>query len=132
MKSSIHDLCNFSTDVQLLFYEIALSFYEQAYYKKSIDAFIFLTIVNPDVQAFWVGLALGYEKNIEYYKAIESFKRAIKVSDPNDFSPYYGFIRCSEALQDFREIEDLLEAAKENEAIKEKIQEALEYLKIKK
>jgi tetratricopeptide (TPR) repeat protein len=132
LSRSIHALCNFSTDVQLLFYEIALSFYEQASYEKSIDAFIFLTTVNSDVQAFWVGLALGYEKNLNYDKAIESFKKAIKVSDPNDFRPYYGFIRCSEAIHDFREIEDLLEAAKENKAIKEKIQEALEYLKIKK
>ncbi len=128
---SIHELCNFSTDVQLLFYEIAISFYEQANYEKSIDAFIFLTIVNPDVQAFWVGLALSYEKNVNYYKAIECFKSAIKVSAPDDLSPYYGFIRCSEAINDFKEIEDLLDAI-ESEGNKEKIQEALEYIKIKK
>ncbi|MBA3238457.1 MAG: hypothetical protein H0T62_08960 [Parachlamydiaceae bacterium] len=128
---SIHALCNFSTEVQLLFYEIALSFYEQANYEKSIDAFIFLTTINPEVQAFWIGLALGYEKKHDYYNAIDSFKAAIKV-EPNDFGPYYGFIRCSEAIHDYRGIEDFLENAKKNELFKEKIQEALEYLKIKK
>lgn len=128
----IHDYCDFSTDVQLLFYEIANEFYDQALYEKSIDAFCFLTTINPDVQAFWIGLALGYEKNLALDKAVEKFKIAIAHSDPADFSPYYGLIRCCESLQDYKEIEELLEAAKDNKAIKEEVEVALEYLKTKK
>lgn len=128
---AIDDIVDFSTEVQLLFYEIGIYFYEQANYEKSINAFIFLITINPNVQSFWIGLALGYEKNLNFNKAIESLEAAIKC-EPTDFTPYYGLIRCCEAIKDFRKIKEMLEAAKDNEAIKNQAAEVLEYLKIKK
>ncbi len=127
---SIHG--NFSSDVQFLFYEIATSFYHNCYLDKAITTFLFLTTINPYVPAFWIGLGLAYEKNLDQYKAINCFKTAIKVSDPDDFTPYIGLIRCYENIQDFVELEEFLEAAKENEAIKEQAIAALDYLKTKK
>jgi len=121
-------LGNFSSDIQLIFYDLATSFYYNAYIDEAINSFIFLTTINPYVPAFWIGLGLAYERNLDQSKAIDSFKTAISVS-PNDFTPYCGLIRCFETMQDFTAIEELLEAAKENEAIKEEVVEALDYLK---
>ena len=128
---TIKEICGFSKNVQLLFYEIAVYFHEQAHYEKAINAFTFLTMLNPKVQSFWIGLALAYEKNHNIDKAIQSFESAIK-SDSSDFTPYYGLIRCYERDKDYKKIDDLLEAAKDNDAIKEQMAEVLEYLKSKK
>jgi tetratricopeptide (TPR) repeat protein len=122
---------DFPIDVQMVFYEISMNFYDESLYEKAISAFTFLTIINPDIQAFWVGLALSYERNLNISKAIESFETAIK-SEPEDFSTFYGLLRCCEAAKDFSKIESLLEAAKANEATKEQAIEVLEYLKSKK
>ena len=129
-EDAIGDICGFSTDVQLLFYEKGISFYEQALYEKSIDIFVFLTLVNPHVQSFWIGLALSYEKNLNFNQAIECLEAAIEC-EPNDFNPYYGLLRCSEAIKDFSKLEELLDAAKDNEAIKGEAADLLEYLKDK-
>ena len=125
--SAIDSLSNFSPDVQLLFYERGLYFYDQALYEKSIDIFVFLTMINPSVQSFWIGLALSYEKNLNYNQAIECLEGAIHC-DPNDFNPFYGLIRCSEAIKDYSKLEELLSSAKDNEAVKEQVADVLEYL----
>jgi tetratricopeptide (TPR) repeat protein len=128
---TIKNICSFSKDTQLLFYEIAVYFHEQAFYEKAINAFTFLTMMNPRVQSFWIGLALAYEKNLNFDKAIQSFESAIK-SDPSDFTPYYGLIRCYEQSKDYKKIDELLEGAKNNDAIKDQVAEVIEYLKAKK
>ncbi len=130
-KEIVNIICDFSPDVLLLFYEIGIFFYEEALYEKSINAFIFLTTINPRVQSFWIGLGLAHEKNLNFEKAIESFETAFN-SDPKDFSPYYGLMRCCETIKDFKKIEDLLNAAIDNQAIKEQVTDALEYIKSKK
>ena len=123
-------LGNFSSDIQFLFYEIATSFYYNADLEKSINCFIFLTTINPYVPAFWIGLGLAYERNLDHYKAIDAFKVAITVS-PDDFTPYCGLIRCFETIKDYVAIKEILEAAKDNEAIKSQVLEAQDYLKTK-
>ncbi|MBS0654494.1 MAG: hypothetical protein JSR46_01845 [Verrucomicrobia bacterium] len=130
LSERINPICSFSADVQLIFYETATHFLEQADFKKSLDAFSFLTMMNPQVQAFWIGLALVYEKNQNIDKAFEHFELAIQ-SDPSNFTPYYGITRCCETIKDFRKIDQLLEQAKENESIKEEVSELVEYIKLK-
>jgi tetratricopeptide (TPR) repeat protein len=129
-EDAINNICGFSTDVQLLFYEKGISFYDQALYEKSIDSFVFLTLVNPHVQSFWIGLALSYEKNLNFNQAIEGLEAATEC-DPNDFNPYYGLLRCCEAIKDFSKLKELLETAKDNDAIKAPAADLLEYLQSK-
>ncbi|MBA2369559.1 MAG: hypothetical protein H0V82_11130 [Candidatus Protochlamydia sp.] len=131
-NQSVDNLKNFSADVQLIFYQIAINFYEQALNEKSINSFRFLTHINPRVQSFWIGLALALEKNLNFIEAIECFKMAIQLSEPSDFSPYYGLIRCGEAVKEYKVIQQLLEAAINNKAIKEQALAAMQYLKTKK
>lgn len=117
-----------SADVQFLFYEIGIHFYDQALYEQSIDIFIFLTTINPSVQSFWISLALSYEKNLNFQEAIECLEVAIHC-EPADFNPYYGLLRCSEAIKDYSKLEELLEEAKGNEAVKEQAEDLIEHLK---
>lgn len=124
---AIDRILDFSPDIQLLFYERGIYFYDQALYDKSIDVFVFLTMINPKVQSFWIGLALSYEKNLNYNQAIECLEGAIRC-DSSDFTPFYGLLRCSEAIKDYSKLEELLEASKDNEAIKEEVADVLEYL----
>lgn len=124
---SIDDICGFSPDVQLLFYDRGIYFYDQALYDKSIDIFAFLTVLNPSVQSFWIGLALNYEKSLNYNQAIQCLEAAIKC-EPGDFNPYYGLLRCSEAIKDYSKLEELLESAKDNEAIKDEVADIFAYL----
>lgn len=130
-EHTIDDLCHFDSDVQLLFYDIGVHFYEKALYEKSIDAFVFLTTIYPNVQPFWAGLALAHEKNLNLNKAIESFEAAIK-SNPSEFSPFYGLLRCCEVVKDYSKVEELLEVVKDEEATKEEAAEVSRYIKSKK
>ncbi len=127
----LFELCDFSEDILIIFYDLGVKLYEEARYADSIDAFIFLTRLYPTMQSFWTGLGLCYEKNLEFDKAIDSFEQAIKV-EPSNFSPVYGLIRCCESIKDFSKLTRILEEQKENEVIKSDVEEVLAYIKDKK
>lgn len=121
----------YSSDVLFDLYGVAVKLAEETKYDDSINAFQFLTMIDPYIQSFWVGLAIGYEKSLNYTKAIDLYEEALN-ADPNSFFPFYGLIRCSEELKDFTRCSQLLEKQKENKSLINEIEEAELYIQSKK
>lgn len=126
-KHELISLSGFSSKIVLNFYSVGINLFDEKKYKESLSVFTFLSILNPEISAFWVGKGLCYEGDLAYDKAIEEFAHAIE-ADSSEFEPFLGIMRCSQQLKDYSKLIELLNAQKENEAIKDEVAEALEYI----
>jgi len=129
--SPLYEECDYTVGVLLAFYELSTKLFDDARYDEATAAFIFLTTVDKNIHSFWLGLALCYEKNLDFMKALEVYELAIHL-EPSNFTPFYGILRCSESIKDFSKALELLEKYKDNEEIKQEIDESLLYIKSKK
>ncbi len=129
-STKIQYLVNYSDEMLLELYDLARIYYENKHHQKAIKIYTFLTLLNPDIPSFWVGLGLALEDNNQILEAIETFEKAIAIT-PHKFTAYLGLIRCSEKLQDFNKISAQLTKACENEELKGDAIAALEYISSK-
>lgn len=122
---------DYSDEMLLSLYSLASLYYDQKQYHDSLLIYTFLSELNPEISSFWIGMGLAFEGNEELAKAMEAFEKAIQ-SEPLNFLPYLGLIRCSEKLHDFNKATFWLENAKESEKFKSEAKASLEYIAHKK
>lgn len=116
------------TEQSLLgFYLIAKKLYDDKMLDETVNAFILLTHIAPEVSPFWLGLGLAYEAKQDWIEAGRTLQRAIEVN-PTDFSPFEVLIRMAAETHDFEPVKQLLESRKETPEIKEDVEAALQYL----
>ena len=124
----IQEICAYSNNILLNFYEIASYFLTEKQQENAINSFSFLCDLNPNVASLWIGLGLSFESNKEYMQAMEALQKAISL-EPSDFAPYLGMIRCCQELHDFTKVIECLEEAEKNPSTQNDAEEALEYIK---
>ncbi|MBS0634897.1 MAG: hypothetical protein JSR37_05505 [Verrucomicrobia bacterium] len=107
------------------FYLIAKKLYDDKMLDETVNAFILLTHIAPEVSPFWLGLGLAYEAKQDWIEAGRALQKAIEVN-PTDFAPFRVLIRIAAEIHDFDTVIKLLEQHKESEAIKEDVATALE------
>lgn len=91
-------------------YQAAKSLYEQKNFSHSADAFGFLTILNPNRHAFWLGLANSEFYNQNYEPALFAYAFSSQVN-PNDPFTHLFSCRCYEAIGEIANAVNALELA---------------------
>jgi tetratricopeptide (TPR) repeat protein len=92
----------FADDILLDMYEVAFGLFEAKRYTECIDAFIFLTTVNPNVGSFWLGLGSALQMDARLDEALAAYKIAI-TKDPERLDGYLYAARCCMQLKDYDE-----------------------------
>ena len=96
---SLQEIIGYSDETMQKFYAAAYRLFQAEKESEAADAFLFLTALNPAVQAFWVGLGMAEQCLQHYEEALSAYAMASMtlVEDP---LPYYYSAACYQALQD--------------------------------
>jgi len=127
---TLQKLYGFSINVMLTFYDVSKNILYDKRNNDAINSFTFLCNLNPNITSFWISLGLAFEADQKWNEAIESYQIAI-AAGPSDFSSYFSLIRCCGLIKDYSSAKEILESASENESIKDKVKDALDYIKSK-
>lgn len=92
------------------FYMAASFLFEKQQYKDAGEAFFFLTHLNPNVYAFWIGLGMSDHLCNEYHPALISYAMAASI-EPENPLPFYHSASCHHALHDKQEALNFIDAA---------------------
>jgi tetratricopeptide (TPR) repeat protein len=120
----------YSDEVLLHFYALATQFLEEKMQEEALNSFTFLTMLNPYISSFWIGLGQAYESKQQYEQAIEAYAKAVEM-EPADFTPFVGMVHCGQESRNFARVKELLEANRESPDVQKEVLEALAYVKSK-
>ena len=81
-RKSVQEILGFKDEAVLIFYGAAKEVFLQKRFKEAVKAFFFLTSLAPHIPAFWIGLGLAQQENLEFEKAAESFQTASELDNP--------------------------------------------------
>jgi tetratricopeptide (TPR) repeat protein len=108
----LQKIFGFSNETALLFYETAKNILEQKRAKDAINAFVFLTTLNPYVPSFWMGLGMAQQLNQEHNVALDSYNMALTLEGKQIF-PYIVAAQCCIEIKDFDQATNLMELAEQ-------------------
>lgn len=107
---SLQEILGYDNQTLDKFYIAASHLFEQQQYKDAGEAFFFLTHLNPNVYAFWLGLGMSDHLCNEYRPALISYAMAAAL-DPENPLPFYHSASCYYALHDSQEALNFVDAA---------------------
>jgi type III secretion system low calcium response chaperone LcrH/SycD len=93
------DLFNVSDEIMKLYYSCAYDLLQKDSYEKSAHAFLFLTMLDPYVYDYWMGLGFSQSKRDEFDKALKAYGMAtlINIDHP---APYLFSAQCYQQIHD--------------------------------
>ncbi len=109
---TLQAVLGFADDILLDMYEVAFGLFEQKRYSECIDAFIFLTTINPNLSSFWLGLGSALQMDQRFDEALAAYKIAI-TKDPERLDGYLYAARCCMQLKDYAEGQRICDVALE-------------------
>lgn len=109
---SLQEIFGFSNETALIFYETAKNILEQKRAKDAINAFVFLTTINPYIPSFWMGLGMAQQLNQEHTVALDSYNMALTLEGREIF-PYIVAAQCCIEIKDFDKATNLMELAEQ-------------------
>lgn len=107
-KSLLHQLSegkNFSEilgfDQEILshFYRVAYELFQKKQYADALDAFLFLTSIEPSNFDFWIGLGMTIQVQGRIQLAIDAYEIAALIDLENPI-PYFFLSKCFFAIHD--------------------------------
>jgi type III secretion system low calcium response chaperone LcrH/SycD len=107
---TFQEILGYSIETMERFYEAAHVLFQKQQYEEASDAFIFLTVLNPGVHNYWLGLGMSEQLNEEYDAALMAYNMAIATNSDNPL-PHYHSASCYYALHDKHNARIALEAA---------------------
>lgn len=94
---SFQEILEFSDEQMEVFYNQASNLYQHHHFQEAIQAFTFLTTLNPFVVNFWIGLGMAEQRIEEYGNALLAYAMAMMVDSKNPL-PHYQTALCYRAL----------------------------------
>ena len=107
---NLQQIFGFSNETALLFYEVAKNILEQKRAKDAVNAFIFLTTINPYISSFWMGLGMAHQLNQEHDEALDSYNTALTLEGEQIF-PYIVASQCCIEMKEFDKATEVIELA---------------------
>lgn len=90
---TLQEIIGYSDETMEGFYQIANKLYAEAKHEEAKDAFLFLTTMNPNIYAFWIGLGMSFQMIEEYEEAILAYEYACKLENSLAF-PWFHAANC--------------------------------------
>ncbi len=109
-QQTLQAVFGFADDVLLDMYEVAFGLFEQKRYSECIDAFIFLTTINPNVSSFWLGLGSALQMEARLDEALAAYRIAI-TKDPERLDSYLYAARCCVQMKEYEEGQKICDTA---------------------
>lgn len=109
-QGQMQALLDISDEVLERYYSVASNLIERQDWVKAIDAFLFLTFLNPYVHNFWICLGMAFQSTSEHDRAIMAYAMG-EVTDPSDPVSYANAYQCHLALRDTISAEKCYEKA---------------------
>ena len=128
---SLQKLLGFSDETMEKFYGAARRIFLQRRWEDAINAFTFLTTINPLRHVYWLGLAMSQQESKQYEDAVINYGMAI-LTQPENPVPHFYMAKCYFALEDQSSAEACLNLASEHakeEGFLKAIEEAQRFLK---
>lgn len=96
---TLQEIFGYDEKTMLRFYQAARALFLREEWKKSADAFLFLTSLNPYVHTYWLGLGLAETFREDYHGALLALAMAI-LTDVKNPVPHYHSARCYLAMNE--------------------------------
>ena len=106
----LQELFGFTNEVTAEFYEAAKNILEQKRFEDAINAFVFLTTINPYMSDFWVGLGMAHQQNNQHDEALFSYSVAFNL-DGRQIFPYVLAAQCCMEVKDFERALEVVDSA---------------------
>lgn len=94
---TFQEILEFDEKTMQDFYRVARNLLDRNQSQDAVDAFLFLTTLNPFVSAYWVGLGMCEQLQEEYKRALVAYAMA-QVTDRTNPIPQYYSAACHHAL----------------------------------
>ena len=107
---TFQEILGYSEGAMVGFYASAKNLFEQQRYDEAIDAFTFLSTLNPHVPAYWMGLGMSEQLLGLHEKALIAYKM-LAVLQPGNPVLHYHTASCHHALKDKQKTIAALETA---------------------
>lgn len=93
------EILGFSESVMGQFYVAALHIFEEKRYADAVDAFLFLSTLNPEHYDYWLGLGASLQHCNDYEGAVDAYEMAAicQIDCP---VPYFHLSKCLFAMHD--------------------------------
>jgi len=106
----LQELFGFTNEVTVEFYETAKNILEQKRFEDAINAFTFLTTLNPYISDFWLGLGMAQQRNNNYDEALFSYSVGFTLEGRKIF-PYILAAQCCMEVKDFERAHEVIDMA---------------------
>lgn len=137
---SFQESFGLSNFVPYCFYVVAYNLINEKQYSDSADLFLLLTMLNPYVKDYWMGLGISEQENTKYDVAINSFAMC-SMLDKTDPMPHVSSAQCylnvndrdsaERELSEANAIVGTLEHPEEWNAILDQLQSSIDNVKTK-
>lgn len=108
---SLQEILGYSDEVMDKLYQVAHNLFEENRYHQALDAFLFLSTMNPFVYAYWLGLGMVYQVLEEYEQALLCYECAHKI-EMEEPLPLFHMASCNFLLNDMQKAKSFLKDAK--------------------
>lgn len=111
-QKTFQDLFDISDEIMGVYYDCARDVLTEEKYEDSGNAFLFLTMMNPYVYDYWIGLGLS-EHNLEHYeRALKAYSMAA-LTNMDHPAPHFFAAQCYISQEKRDEAKESLELAME-------------------
>lgn len=113
-ERTIKDLLEISDYILYCYYLVAYHLSSENLHKEASNIFLFLSMLNPYVQDYWLGLGICEKMNDNNQKALSAFAMAALMNEA-DPVPHLNSAQCYLQNNDFENAQIELEEAKAND-----------------
>lgn len=104
------EILEFSNETMSKFYGAAYEIFEKQQYEAAVDAFLFLSALNPLNPQYWLGLGMSTQLCHDYESAIDAYEQAA-LADISSPVPYFYLAKCLFAIHDRKSALEALDLA---------------------
>lgn len=94
---TLQEIFGYDDATMVKFYLCAKNLFERQEWKKSADAFLFLTSLNPYISSYWLGLGMSEQLRGKFQGALLAYAMAI-LTDVENPLPHYQSAKCYQSM----------------------------------
>lgn len=99
---NLEEILGVSKEIMGIYYECSRDILDQKMYENSGNAFLFLTMLNPYVYDYWIGLGLSEHLSGNYDIAIKAYSMAV-LTNMDHPAPHFFIGQCLTAQERYHD-----------------------------
>jgi type III secretion system low calcium response chaperone LcrH/SycD len=99
---TLEEILGVTKEIMGIYYECSREILEQKQYEHSGNAFLFMTMLNPYVYDYWIGLGLSEHLSENYDIAIKAYSMAV-ITNMDHPAPHFFIGQCLAAQERYED-----------------------------